>query len=92
MKNIKNELENIKKDNNSFAFELLSEIKKSSRRKFIIIVILIITLIFTNVAWLIYENSFETITEQTTVDGSNGTATYLENSSNGGDINYGKDN
>ena len=57
-----------KLEESSLAFEMLRELKKSGQRKFIIIVILIIALVGTNLAWLIRENSFETVmeTEETT--------------------------
>ena len=53
-------------EENTLAMEMLKELKKSGKRKFIIIVILIIALIGTNVGWLIYESQFETVetTEQ----------------------------
>ena len=80
-------------DNSTLAMEMLRELKRAGTRKFIIIVILILALVGTNLAWLIRENSFETVmeTEETTVDGGNGIATYLENSKSG-DINYGENN
>ena len=77
----------------SLALEMLSELKKSSKRWFVISIVLLIALVISNVGWLIYESSFDTVIEgeTTTVDGGNGVATYLENS-NSGDINYGKNN
>lgn len=77
----------------SLALEMLSELKKSSIRWFVISIVLLIALVISNVGWLIYESSFETVYEgeTTTVDGGNGVATYLENS-NSGDINYGENN
>lgn len=77
----------------SLALEMLSELKKSSKRWFVISIVLLIALVISNVGWLIYETSFETVYEgeTTTVDGGNGVATYLENS-NSGDINYGENN
>lgn len=77
----------------SLALEMLSELKKSSIRWFVISIVLLIALVGTNIGWLIYESSFETVYEgeTTTVDGGNGVATYLENS-NSGDINYGENN
>ena len=77
----------------SLALEMLSELKKSSKRWFVISIVLLIALVISNVGWLIYESSFETVYEgeTTTVDGGNGIATYLENS-NSGDINYGENN
>lgn len=50
-------------EENTLAFEMLRELKKSAKRKFIIIVILIIALIGTNVGWLLYESQFETVSE-----------------------------
>ena len=50
-------------EENSLAMEMLRELKKSAQRKFVIIVILIISLIGTNVGWLIYESQFETMSE-----------------------------
>lgn len=78
------------KEQDTLAMELLHELKKSSKRNFIIAIILLIALVLSNLAWLIYESQYQTVTEQTTVDGGeNGSATYLENSESG-DINYGE--
>lgn len=75
----------------TLATEMLHEIKAQSKRWFIISIILLIALIGSNIAWLIHEGQYETVAEQTTVDGGeNGIATYLEDSESG-DINYGKD-
>ena len=80
------------KEQDTLAMELLHELKKSSKRNFIIAIILLIALVLSNLAWLIYESQYETVSEQTTVDGGeNGTATYLDNSESG-DINYGENN
>ena len=38
----------------SLALEMLTELKKSSKRWFVISVILLVALILTNVGWLIY--------------------------------------
>lgn len=77
----------------TLALEILSELKKSSKRWFVISIILLIALVGTNAGWLIYESSFDTVIEgeTTTVDGGNGMTTYLENS-NAGDINNGENN
>ena len=50
----------------SLALEILSELKKSSKRWFLVSIILLITLVGTNVAWLIYESSFDTVYEDST--------------------------
>lgn len=76
----------------SIAYELLQEVKKTNKRLFIICIIELIIIVVTNAGWIYYNTQFETVSEQTTVDGGdNGVATYLENSESG-DINYGKDN
>ena len=77
----------------SLALEMLSELKKSSKRWFVISIVLLIALVISNVGWLIYESSFDTVIEgeTTTVDGGDGMTTYLENSK-AGDINNGENN
>ena len=77
----------------SLALEMLSELKKTTKRWFVVSIILLIALVGTNVAWLIYESSLDTVIEgeTTTIDGGNGMTTYLENS-NAGDINNGENN
>ena len=47
----------------SLALEMLSELKKSSKRWFVISIVLLIALVISNVGWLIYESSFETVYE-----------------------------
>ena len=92
---LKESVENMGKEvkEQTLALEMLSELKKTTKRWFVVSIILLIALVGTNVAWLIYESSFDTVIEgeTTTVDGGNGVATYLENS-NSGDINYGENN
>ena len=53
-------------DNTTLAMEMLRELKKSAQRKFAIIIILIIALVATNIGWLLYESSYETIEEEET--------------------------
>lgn len=55
-------------EKNTFAFELLHEVKSASKRWFIIFIITLLALIGTNIGWLIYESSFETVTETQTVE------------------------
>ena len=50
----------------SLALEMLSELKKSSKRWFVISIILLVALVFSNIGWLIYESSFETVYEDST--------------------------
>ena len=88
---MKEEVENLRKEykENSLAMDLLKELKAQNKRQHIIIVILICVIVGMVIGFFIYENQFQTVSEETTVDGGNGTATYLENS-NAGDINYGE--
>ena len=50
----------------SLALEMITELKKSSKKWFVISVILLVALILTNVGWLIYESTFETVYEDST--------------------------
>lgn len=50
----------------TLALEMLSELKKTTRRWFVVSIILLIALVVTNVAWLIYESSFDTVYEDST--------------------------
>lgn len=50
----------------TLALEMLSELKKTTKRWFLVSIILLIALVGTNVAWLIYESSFETVYEDST--------------------------
>lgn len=50
----------------TLALEMLSELKKTTKRWFIVSIILLIALVGTNVAWLIYKSSFETVYEDNT--------------------------
>ena len=52
----------------TLALEMLSELKKTTKRWFVVSIILLIALVGTNVAWLIYESSFENVTETQTVE------------------------
>lgn len=65
---LKGSVENMEKQvhEQSLALEMLAELKKSSKRWFVVSIILLIALVGTNVAWLIYESSFETVYEDST--------------------------
>ena len=67
---LKGSVENMEKEvkEQTLALEMLSELKKTTKRWFIVSIILLIALVGTNVAWLIYESSFETVTETQTVE------------------------
>ena len=67
---LKGSMENMEKQvhEQSLALEMLSELKKTTKRWFVVSIILLIVLVGTNVAWLIYESSFDTVTETQTVE------------------------
>ena len=67
---LKGSVENMEKQvhEQSLALEMLSELKKTTKRWFVVSIILLIALVGTNVAWLIYESSFDTVTETRTVE------------------------
>ena len=50
----------------SLALEMMTELKKTSKRWFVVSIILLIALVGTNVAWLIYESQFQTVIEDST--------------------------
>ena len=89
LKNMENEVKEIAYEEKSLAMELLEMQKKQNKRLFILLVILIIALVGSNMVWLYVFNSYDYTSEETIVDGEDGTATYLEDSSSG-DINYGE--
>ena len=65
---LKGSVENMEKQvhEQSLALEMLAELKKSSKRWFLVSIILLITLVGTNVAWLIYESQWKYASEETT--------------------------
>ena len=65
---LKGSVENMEKQvqEQSLALEMLSELKKTTKRWFVVSIILLIALVGTNVAWLIYESSFDTVYEDST--------------------------
>lgn len=94
---MKEEVEELKKEE-TFALEILKELKEqnnrqhiANKRQHITIIILIAVIVAMIIGFFIFANQFELVGEETTLDAGNGTATYLENS-NSGDINYGENN
>ena len=67
---LKGSVENMEKEvkEQTLALEMLSELKKTTKRWFVVSIILLIALVGTNVSWLIYESSFDTVTETQTVE------------------------
>lgn len=57
--------------------EINQDLKKTSKRNFIIILILLVMLFATNIGWLIYESQFETVS---TVEEYFQETEYTENS------------
>lgn len=90
---MKEEVESLRKEfqENTFATEMLRELKAHNKRQHITIIILIAVIVAMIIGFFIFANQFELVGEETMVDGGDGTATYLENS-NAGDINYGENN
>ena len=50
----------------TLALEMLTELKKTTKRWFVVSIILLIALVGTNVSWLIYESQWEYASEETT--------------------------
>lgn len=67
---LKGSVENMEKQvhEQSLALEMLSELKKSSKRWFVISIVLLIALVISNVGWLIYESQWEEVTETQTIE------------------------
>lgn len=69
IENMKKDVQNMHKEvaeENTLATSLLHELKQTSKRNFIAFIITLIALVGTNVAWLIYESSFDTVYEDST--------------------------
>jgi hypothetical protein len=49
-------------ENKTLATEMLHEIKAQSKRWFVISIILLVALVGSNIAWLIHEGQYETVT------------------------------
>ena len=65
---LKGSMENMEKQvhEQSLALEMLAELKKSSKRWFVISIILFVVLVVSNIGWLLYESTFETVYEDST--------------------------
>ena len=65
---LKGSVENMEKQvhDQSLALEMLAELKKSSKRWFVISIILLVALVVSNIGWLLYESTFETLYEDST--------------------------
>ena len=68
MEGLKESVENMEKQvhEQSLALEMLAELKKSSKRWFVISIILLVALVVSNIGWLLYESTFETVYEDST--------------------------
>lgn len=65
---LKGSVENMEKQvhEQSLALEMLAELKKSSKRWFVISIILLVALVVSNIGWLLYASTFETVYEDST--------------------------
>ena len=65
---LKGSVENMEKQvhEQSLALEMLAELKKSSKKWFVISIILLVALVVSNIGWLLYESTFETVYEDST--------------------------
>ena len=52
----------------SLALEILKEVKAQSKRWFIIAIIELVLLVGSNIAWLVYQSQFETVSDETTTE------------------------
>ena len=79
---LKGSVENMEKQvhEQSLALEMLAELKKSSKRWFVISIILLVALVVSNIGWLLYESTFETVYEDSTQ--------YMEDIDNTSDTNF----
>lgn len=50
----------------TLALEMMHELKKTSKRWFIMSIIFLIAFILSNICWLIYESQFTTVVEDST--------------------------
>lgn len=68
LNDLKGSIKNMEKQvqEQSFALEMLAELKKSSKRWFVISIILLVALVVSNIGWLLYESTFETVYEDST--------------------------
>lgn len=71
-------------ENETLATEMLREIKAQTKRWFIISIILLVALVGSNVAWLIHEGQYETISTDESIEQKQ---TDTQNSSMSGVIN-----
>ena len=67
---LKGSVENMEKQVHaqSLALEMLSELKKTTKRWFVVSIVLLIALVISNVGWLIYESQWEETTETQTIE------------------------
>ena len=65
---LKGSVENMEKQvhEQSLALEMLSELKKTTKRWFVVSIILLVALVVSNIGWLLYESTFETVYEDST--------------------------
>lgn len=64
----------------SLALEILKEVKANCRRWFIIAIIELVLLVGSNIAWLVYQSQYETVSDETTTEYSQEADTNGNNS------------
>lgn len=52
----------------SLALEILKEVKANCKRWFIIAIIELVLLVGSNIAWLVYQSQYETVSDETTTE------------------------
>ena len=52
----------------SLALEILKEVKANCKRWFIIAIIELVLLVGSNIAWLVYQSQYETLSDETTTE------------------------
>lgn len=55
-------------EKDSLALEILKEVKANCKRWFIIAIIELILLVGSNIAWLVYQSQYETVSDETTTE------------------------
>lgn len=53
-------------ENQSFASELISEVKKANKRLFVLCILFFVALLGTNIGWVVYNSQFDYVTAETT--------------------------
>lgn len=55
-------------EKDSLALEILKEVKANCKRWFIIAIVELVLLVGSNIAWLVYQSQYETVSDETTTE------------------------